>query len=64
MGDALIFTLRTVHAGTDNETDRLRLSTDSRYQRADLPIDERWVRGSGGEDPIGHGLAAKQGKIC
>jgi ectoine hydroxylase-related dioxygenase (phytanoyl-CoA dioxygenase family) len=64
MGDALIFTLRTVHAGTDNETDRLRLSTDSRYQPADQPIDERWIRGEHGEDPIGHGLAAKQGKIC
>jgi hypothetical protein len=60
MGDALIFTLRTVHAGTDNEIDALRLSTDSRYQPADQPIDERWI----GEDPIGHGLDAKQGKIC
>ena len=64
MGDVLIFTLRTVHAGTDNETDTLRLSTDSRYQRADAPIDERWIRGERGEDPVGHGLAAKQGKIC
>lgn len=64
MGDVLIFTMRTVHAGTDNETDPLRLSTDSRYQRADRPIDERWVRGEHGEDPIGHGLAAKQGRIC
>jgi ectoine hydroxylase-related dioxygenase (phytanoyl-CoA dioxygenase family) len=34
MGDVLIFTLRTVHAGTDNESDTIRLSTDSRYQRA------------------------------
>jgi hypothetical protein len=64
MGDVLVFTMRTVHAGTDNETDPLRLSTDSRYQPADQPIDERWVRGEHGEDPIGHGLAAKQGKIC
>jgi hypothetical protein len=64
MGDALIFTMRTVHAGTDNETDPLRLSTDSRYQPAGQPIDERWIRGRRGEDPIGHGLAAKQGKIC
>ena len=53
MGDVLIFTMRTVHAGTDNETNRLRLSTDSRYQRADAPIDERWVRGEHGEDPDG-----------
>jgi hypothetical protein len=64
MGDVLIFTMRTVHAGTDNETNRLRLSTDSRYQRADAPIDERWVRGEQGEDPVGHGIQAKRGKIC
>jgi hypothetical protein len=64
MGDVLIFTMRTVHAGTDNETSALRLSTDSRYQRADAPIDERWIRGEHGEDPVGHGPAAKQGKIC
>jgi ectoine hydroxylase-related dioxygenase (phytanoyl-CoA dioxygenase family) len=64
MGDVLVFTMRTVHAGTDNETDALRLSTDSRYQLADAPVDERWVRGADGEAPIGHGLASKQGKIC
>jgi hypothetical protein len=60
MGDVLIFTMRTVHAGTDNEIDPLRLSTDTRYQPADQPIDDRWI----GEHPIGHGLEAKQGKIC
>jgi phytanoyl-CoA dioxygenase PhyH len=60
MGDVLIFTLRTVHAGTDNEIDPLRLSTDSRYQPANQPIDPRWI----GEDPVGHGLEAKQGRIC
>jgi ectoine hydroxylase-related dioxygenase (phytanoyl-CoA dioxygenase family) len=60
MGDVLIFTLRTVHAGTDNEIDPLRLSTDARYQPANQPIDPRWI----GEQPIGHGLEAKQGRIC
>jgi hypothetical protein len=64
MGDVLIFSMRTVHAGTDNDTDRLRLSTDSRYQRADAPVDERWVAGANGEPPVGHGTAAKRGKIC
>jgi Phytanoyl-CoA dioxygenase (PhyH) len=64
MGDVLVFTMRTVHAGTDNETSALRLSTDSRYQRADAPVDERWIRGEHGEDPVGHGLAAKRGTIC
>ena len=64
MGDVLVFTMRTVHAGTDNNTRALRLSTDSRYQRAADPVDERWVRGEHGEAPVGHGLAAKVGKIC
>jgi hypothetical protein len=64
MGDVLLFTMRTVHAGTDNATGTLRLSTDSRYQRAEAPIDERWVRGHHGEAPIGHGLEAKVGRIC
>jgi hypothetical protein len=64
MGDVLLFSMGTVHAGTDNETNRLRLSTDSRYQRADAPIDERWVAGPNGEAPVGHGVGAKRGKIC
>ena len=64
MGDVLIFTMRTVHAGTDNATDRLRLSIDTRYQRADAPVDERWVRGAHGEPPAGHGVASKVAKIC
>ena len=64
MGDVLVFTMRTVHAGTDNETGPLRLSTDSRYQRADAPVDERWIRGAHGEPPVGHGLGSKQGKLC
>jgi hypothetical protein len=64
MGDVLLFTMKTVHAGTDNATRALRLSTDSRYQRADAPIDNRWVRGENGEAPVGHGVGAKVGKIC
>jgi ectoine hydroxylase-related dioxygenase (phytanoyl-CoA dioxygenase family) len=64
MGDVLVFTMRTVHAGTDNGTNLLRLSTDTRYQRADEPVDERWMRGEHGEEPVRHGLEAKVGKIC
>ena len=64
MGDVLIFSMKTVHAGTDNDTHALRLSTDSRYQRADAPVDERWVIGKNGEAPVGHGVEAKVGKIC
>jgi hypothetical protein len=64
MGDVLIFTMTTVHAGTDNDTDLLRLSIDSRYQLAGSPVDERWVRGQHGEAPVGHGPAGKRAKIC
>ena len=60
MGDVLIFSIFTVHASTDNRSDEIRLSSDSRYQLASEPADERWV----GENPIGHGPAGKRGKIC
>ena len=49
---------RSTRAPTTRRT-RLRLSTDSRYQRADAPVDERWVVGPNGEPPVGHGLGAK-----
>jgi hypothetical protein len=60
MGDMLTFTMATVHASLDNGSDRIRLSTDSRYQRALEPADERWI----GANPVGHGLAGKRGRIC
>jgi len=59
-GDVVTFTMATVHASMDNQTNRFRLSSDSRYQLASEPIDERWI----GEKPVGHGLAGKRGKIC
>lgn len=49
-GDALVFGMYTMHASLDNRTNRYRLSCDTRYQRADEPVDERWV----GEDPVAH----------
>jgi hypothetical protein len=49
-----------VHGGLDNRSHRLRLSSDSRYQLASEPIDERWV----GENPPGHGSAGKRGRVC
>ena len=50
-----------VHASLDNQTEnRLRISSDSRYQRASEPIDERWV----GANPPGHGPNGKRGLIC
>ena len=60
-GDVVIFGLTTVHASLDNQTEHgARLSTDSRYQRADAPIDERWI----GDDPPGHGPQSGRGTIC
>jgi ectoine hydroxylase-related dioxygenase (phytanoyl-CoA dioxygenase family) len=37
-GDVLIFSVFTVHTSLDNASNRVRLSTDTRYQRADEPI--------------------------
>lgn len=59
-GDVLIFGMFTLHASLDNRTHRIRLSTDSRYQRQGESVDERWV----GEQPIAHGPEAKVGMIC
>ena len=59
-GDVLVFGLATMHASLDNHSDRLRISTDTRYQRASEPIDGRWV----GSTPIGHGLGAQEPRIC
>ena len=56
--------MATLHASLDNQGDTIRLSSDTRYQRADEPIDERWITGPHGEKPIAHGLAAKRGRIC
>jgi ectoine hydroxylase-related dioxygenase (phytanoyl-CoA dioxygenase family) len=59
-GDAMVFCMDLVHGGVDNRSDRLRISSDSRYQLASEPVDERWV----GENPPGHGSAGKRGRIC
>ena len=64
MGDVLIFSMATIHASLDNQGDTIRLSSDTRYQRTDAPVDDRWMRGPNGENPIAHGLAAKRGRIC
>ena len=59
-GDALIFSCKLVHASLDNQSDRFRLSSDCRYQRADQPIDERFIGGG----PYGHVGTAKRGRVC
>ena len=59
-GDLLVFSMFTMHASMDNHTDRFRLSTDTRYQPASEPVDERWI----GDNPIAHGPDGKIGLIC
>ncbi len=49
-GDALIFGMYTMHASLTNVSNRFRLTSDTRYQPAAEPTDERWV----GEKPKAH----------
>lgn len=60
MGDLLTFSMYTVHGSLDNASNQIRVSSDSRYQLASEPFDERWV----GESPVGHGEGAKKSLIC
>jgi hypothetical protein len=60
LGDVLIFNMQLLHASMDNQTNRVRLSTDSRYQLASEPLDYRWM----GENPPAHGPEARQELIC
>lgn len=59
-GDFLTFKMNVIHGSLDNQTHQIRLSSDTRYQRASQPADHRWV----GTNPAGHGPRAKQGRIC
>jgi hypothetical protein len=49
-GDAIIFGMFTMHGSLTNQTNRYRLSVDTRYQLASEPADERWI----GAKPKGH----------
>ena len=60
LGDAVIFNMTLVHGSLDNTTDRVRLSTDTRFQLASEPVDERWI----GEKPPGHVSSMKRGRVC
>ncbi len=62
-GDLLFFTMFTLHASIDNQGPRIRLSSDSRYQRADEPVDDRWVS-IDGRPPVKHGDEARREMIC
>lgn len=60
-GDFITFGMFLVHASCDNQTEnQLRISSDSRYQRASEAIDERWI----GVNPPGHSKAGKRGRVC
>jgi len=59
-GDLLAFPVFTVHGSLDNQSGCVRLSCDSRYQKASEAADERWI----GPSPAGHGAASKRGMIC
>jgi hypothetical protein len=59
-GDILIFSMFTIHGSLDNHSPSIRLSSDSRYQLASEPVDQRWV----GRNPVGHSVAGKRGRIC
>jgi ectoine hydroxylase-related dioxygenase (phytanoyl-CoA dioxygenase family) len=52
-GDILVVTMFMLHGSLDNASPlgRVRLSCDTRYQRAEDPIDERFV----GNPPMAHG---------
>ncbi len=60
MGDLLTFGMKLVHASLDNQTRAFRMSSDSRYQLASEPIDERWV----GPDTEEYSERNRIGKIC
>jgi hypothetical protein len=60
MGDLLTFSLFTVHGSLDNHSHEIRFSTDTRYQLASEPADERWI----GENPPGHGGTMLRDTIC
>lgn len=59
-GDLLVFGMYTAHGAIDNQTKFLRLSSDTRYQLASEPVDDRWA----GPMPPGHTVTGKRGMIC
>ncbi len=59
-GDILIFTMRTVHASLDNQSNQVRLSVDTRYQLASEPADERYMV----EHPVPYAVDFKKGRVC
>jgi hypothetical protein len=58
VGDVVVFPMWMLHGSLDNvnESGRIRISSDTRYQLMSEPADHRWI----GDDPIAHGAAAKR----
>ena len=52
LGDAVVFSTRTLHATLENQTDSFRVSIDLRFQPASEPADPRFI----GPNPVGHAL--------
>ena len=49
-GDAVILGMYLLHGSLSNTSNKFRISCDTRFQRADEPMDDRWA----GEQPRGH----------
>lgn len=59
-GDLLTFGMTLIHASLDNQTTAYRMSTDTRYQLASEPIDERWI----GPDTLEWAEKNRKNQIC
>lgn len=59
-GDLLIFTMRTIHASLDNQSNRIRISADTRYQLASDPVDERFAS----DKVVPYDKQYKKGRVC
>lgn len=42
-GDVIVFGMYTMHASLTNTTNQYRVSSDTRYQLASDPVDDRWI---------------------
>ena len=62
-GDLVVFSIFAAHGGLDNHGQRVRISTDSRYQLAAEPTDDRWIS-IDGKPPRTHGEASRRELSC
>jgi hypothetical protein len=62
MGDVLVMSIFTLHASTDNLTQEVRLSSDTRYQRMSEEADARWVGEAAKDNVNPHGIQGVHAK--